>query len=133
VLESIVGLADEEAQIEKSLNPTRLRLFIFPAIVTNAEIAVCRFDPTKVSLKDGTLDVGDVELSTVPFIRFRKSMVTNFPEGGFYDLKAANQARERTIFIVNSENLTEFLKGWNLRPQNLDGYLIQRLLRQIAD
>jgi hypothetical protein len=76
VLESIEGLAEEEVSIEKSQgSPNHARLFIFPAIVTNAEIAVCRFDPANIKINDGTLDVGDVDISTVPFIRFRKSRV----------------------------------------------------------
>lgn len=130
VLESIVGLADEEVSIERSQNPTHLRLFIFPAIVTNAQIVVCRFDPNKINLRDGTLDMQDVELSIVPFIRFRKSMATSFPEGWFINLDSANKARERTVFVVNAESLTDFLKGWGVLPQSNDGYLIQRLMRQ---
>jgi hypothetical protein len=131
VLESIECLAEEEVNIEKSLGqPVHARLFIFPAIVTNAEIAVCRFDPANIKITDGTLDAGDVEITTVPFIRFRKSLATGFPQGALYYLEAANRARERTVFIVNAASLPEFLKNWNVGPQSdFNGYAIQRLLR----
>lgn len=128
VLESIEGLAEEEVNVEKSQgsNP-HARLFIFPAIVTNAELAVCRFDPAKIQLTDGTLDPSDVEIETVPFIRFRKSLATSFPEGTFYYLEAANKARERTVFVVNSSSVTEFLKDWKVEPLPDRSYIIQRI------
>lgn len=130
VLESIEGLAEEEVNIEKSLGqPTHTRLFIFPAIVTNAEIAVCRFDPANITITDGTLDTSKVEITTVPFIRFRKSLATSFPQGGFYYLEAANKARERTVFIVNAASLPEFLNNWNMGPLPDRDYAITRLYR----
>lgn len=131
VLESIEGLAEEEVNIEKSLgDPVHTRLFIFPAIVTNAEIAVCRFDPANIKITDGTLGAGDVEITTVPFIRFRKSLATSFPQGAFYYLEAANKARERTVFVVNAASLPEFLKNWDMGPMGYDGrYAFQRLSR----
>lgn len=105
------------------------RLFIFPSIVTNAEIAVCRFDPTKIKITDGTLEAGDVEISTVPFIRFRKSLTTEFPQGVFYHLEAANRARERTVFVVNSTSLSEFLKDWKMDALPDRDLAIKRLMR----
>lgn len=132
VLESIEGLAEEEVNVEKSQRAgplgrsPRVRLFVFPAIVTNAELAVCRFDPAGIKLKDGTLDPDDVEIETVPFIRFRKSLATGFPEGKFYYLEPANKARERTIFVVNSSSVTEFLKDWKVGPLPDKSYIIER-------
>lgn len=114
VLDSIEGLAEEEVNIEQSRDRGHARLFIFPAIVTNAEIAVCHFDPAKIKITDGTLDAGDVEITTVPFIRFRKSLATEFPQGVYYHLEAANRARERTVFVVNSTFMSEFLKDWKM-------------------
>jgi hypothetical protein len=86
-------------------------------------------NPERIKVGDGTLDAGDVEISTVPFIRFRKSLATQFPKGKFYDLRAANRARERTVFIVNAASLPEFLKGWQLSPlDEFGGYAMQRLM-----
>ena len=130
VLESIEGLAQEEVNMEKSVDqPVHTRLFVFPAIVTNAEIAACRFDPAKIEINDGTLNAGDVEITTVPFIRFRKSLATSFPQGMFYQLEAANKARERTVFVVNSASLPEFLKNWDMAPLPGREYATQNLSR----
>ena len=128
MLDSIEGLAEEEVNIEKSRDRGHARLFIFPAIVTNAEIAVCRFDPTKIKITDGTLEAGDVEISTIPFIRFRKSLTTKFPQGVFYHLEAANRARERTVFVVNSTSLSEFLKDWKMDALPDRDLAIKRLM-----
>jgi hypothetical protein len=131
VIESIEGLAKEEMNIQKSQNPPNdARLFIFPAIVTNAELAVCRFNPANIKINDGTLDAENVDISTVPFIRFRKSLSTKFPQGNFFDLQSANRAREQTVFIVNVASLSEFLTGWEMSPiDDFDGYAIQKLGR----
>jgi hypothetical protein len=87
----------------------------FLAVVTNARITVCKFKAGDVKITDGTLDPSTVRLSDVHFIRFRKSLVTNFPEGQFRDLNEANKARERTVFIINSQHLSTFLKEWNVK------------------
>ena len=145
VLDSVEGIAMEEINIAKCNKPAHLRLFVFPVIVTNAEIAVCRFNPDKVSLNNGTLEENDVEISSVPFIRFRKSFTTNFPHSNLSDLqkssiysnsnindlKSAVKARERTVFVVNSKSLPEFLKNWNLNPlDEFSGYAIQSNTRR---
>ena len=124
VLESVEGLAQEEVSIQKSQPKGWLRLFIFPVIVTNAKITVCQFKSSDVSIADGTLDLNNVKLDTVPFIRFRKSLATNFPEGKFLHLKDAHRARERTVFIINAEGLPDFLKGLRME-QPLQGFAIQ--------
>lgn len=130
VLTSIEGLAEEEVNLERSSSNSHKRLFIFPAIVTNAEIVVCRFDPSKISLFDGTFEAENVEMNTVPFVRFRKSLATEFPQGNFYRLAQANKARERTVFVVNAESIQEFLTGWDLNPQgHRYEYAVQRLIR----
>lgn len=127
VLASAEGLAQEEATIERSRRSShQLRLFIFPAIVTNATLTVCRFDPSLVKIVDGTLDATDAVFETVPFIRFRKSMTAKFPEGSQRDLHAANRAREQTVFIVNASNIVPFLKGWEISPEGHAGYATQR-------
>lgn len=131
LLASIEGLAQEEVSIVESRNneDVRARLFIFPAIVTNAEIAVCSYEPSKIEIIDGTLKGEDLEIKTVPFIRFRKSLATTFPKGSFYDLEATNRARERSVFVVNATSLTEFLKDWNMRPLPDGDYATRSLLR----
>jgi hypothetical protein len=129
VLESIEGLAVEEVNVAKSQDYRHLRLFIFPSIVTNAEIAVCRFQSSDINITDGTLDASNVEISTVPFIRFRKSLTTAFPEGRFFSVKWANMARARTVFVVNAASLPEFLKNWDIGPLHNGQYAIQLIER----
>lgn len=130
VLDSIEGLAQEEVNIAKSQSPPyRLRrLFIFPVIVTNAEIAVCRFDSGSIRIDDGTIDPVNVEFTAVPFIRFRKSLAKVFPYGSFDDLQSANRARQRTVFVVNAASISEFLTGWDMHSKDpSEGFAIERI------
>jgi hypothetical protein len=55
------------------------------------------------------IDAGNVEISTVPFIRFRKSLTTTFPQGRFLSVKWENLARAWTVFVVNAAASPEFL------------------------
>lgn len=114
VLESIEGLAQEEVRIAQTGGSRGVLRFLFPAIVTNANLTVCQFKSSDVKITDGTLDLNTVKLHDVPFIRFRKSLATEFPKGKFDTLKDAYRARERTVFIVNAEGLPVFLKGWTV-------------------
>jgi hypothetical protein len=92
VLKSVEGLAQDEVNTAISQDDRYIRLFIFPVIVTNAQLRVCSFMPHDISIEYGTLGDSDVETSTVPFIRFRKSLETDFPQGTFRSLKEANYA-----------------------------------------
>ena len=122
VIDSVEGLGDEEILIHQSQSHIdRLLVFLFPVIVTNAEISICNFDPSKVSILDGTLDASTATITTVPFIRFRKSLATVFPEGTFSNLKEANEARELTVFVVNANALPSLLKDWKMSSQSFGG------------
>lgn len=112
VLESVEGLAQEEVRIEQSQSSDGFLRFIFPVIVTNASLTACHFNSGDVEITDGTLNAKAIKLNRVPFIRFRKSLATQFPDGKFVALKDAHRARERSVYIVNAEGLLEFLKGW---------------------
>jgi hypothetical protein len=132
LLTATEGLANEEIAIAKSIkeNNSRglyVRLFLFPVIVTNAKLAVCRFDPSSVSLEKGMLEENNAEIFEVPMIRFRKSLETAFPEGGFYTLEAANKARERTVLVVNANHITEILRDWQMGRMPDRNYAIERL------
>jgi hypothetical protein len=43
-------------------------------------------------------------------------------------LEAANKARERTVFVVNAASITEFLKGWKVRPKDGYQFAVDRLI-----
>lgn len=122
VIDSVEGIGAEEISVHQSQSHVdRLLAFLFPVIVTNAEISICRFDPSKVSILDGTLDSSAATLMTVPFIRFRKNLSTPFPEGTFSNLKEANEARELTVFVVNARSLPSLLKDWKMSARSFGG------------
>jgi hypothetical protein len=132
-LQSVSGLANEEVSVMSNGYRQHLRLFILPVIVTNASLAVCRFDPGSIQIDDGTLDVSNTAIETVPFIRFRKSLATAMPQSSFNDLKAANRARERTVFVVTAGHLSEFLKGWGIEAlHQFNGFAIEQRGRRIV-
>jgi len=131
-LQAVSGLANEEVNVMSKGYLQHLRLFIIPVIVTNAALAVCSFDPNAIKIEDGTLDASNTETEIVPFIRFRKSLATAMPQMPFNDMKAANRARERTVFVVTAAHLAEFLKGWRIEPlDQFNGFAIERRGRQL--
>lgn len=83
-------------------------------IVTTAKLKVCSFDPSDISLKDGT--VSKCSFSDVPFIRFQKQLSTRFPKSLTFSVgntAEIAQAKENTVFVVNSERLVEFVSALN--------------------
>jgi len=94
----------------------RWRLHIYcNVIVTTATLHICPLDVHDISLKDGT--IGDVHFREVPYIRFRKQLNTMYdvPEvfktSGDRDVA---QAKESTVFIVNSMHLVDFLERFDI-------------------
>lgn len=133
VLEATEGIAQEEVGVQGSQRGAGcLNLFMFPAIVTNAEIMACRFNSRDVNIKEGTLDPSNAEMFPVPFIRFRKSLTSDFPPGRFRDLQDVQRARERTIFVVNAASMSVSLTDWDLRWRTAEGSAVSRYLRPNA-
>ena len=94
-----------------------------PVIVTNATLTVCSFAPNNVNISTGELSLENAEFETVPFIRFQKGLETsilgtNIQLGRQQDLELRdiNAEKERTVFVVNSENLLDFLKNCSFLP-----------------
>lgn len=86
------------------------RLYL-PTIVTTANLYVCRFDPSKVSIENGQLPGADFE--SVPFIRFRKTLSTELPPGATSSaqyIEEADKEKEQTVFVVQAGHLLQFLK-----------------------
>lgn len=49
------------------------------------------------------------------------------PRGPLTDLKAANRARERTVFVISASDIGEFLTAWVIKPwSDLSGYAVRR-------
>jgi hypothetical protein len=86
------------------------RLYV-PVIITTAELIISSFEPGSISLKDGCLPP-DSDFKVVPFVRFTKTLATQY--GGPYgkNVQETHELAKRTVFIVNAENIEEFLSSW---------------------
>ncbi len=83
-------------------------------IVTTAKLKVCSFDPSDISLKDGT--ISKCTFDDVPYVRFQKQLSIRFPDSLAFsvgDTSAVAKAKENTVFVVNSESLLEFVQALN--------------------
>ena len=111
LLRSTESLAEEELGLGKARPYGDQRLY-FPTIVTNALMYVCFYDSAQIDLGTGDLPDGDIQ--QVNFIRFRKGLSTKLAlQGELPNLKYANRAQERTIFVVHSTALVDVLEKWN--------------------
>lgn len=110
VLSSAEALATEELNLIRSTQIDHLRLMV-PVIVTSAELKICKLSPEKISVSNGTIT--DSEFKTVPWIRFRKSLAVSEVEySEFNELSEITEKKERSLFVINSSHLTDFLKKW---------------------
>ena len=86
-----------------------------PAIVTTAELKQCLIAPDKIDLATGTLP--DADFDTVPVIRFRKAFSTTIaPRRPARNLADSALPDERTVLIINADNLAYALLNLELRP-----------------
>ena len=84
-------------------------------IVTTAELHLCTFSPSDVSIDTGMVDRADFVL--VPFLRFRKSLSTkSVSELNIEEKSDASliKAKENTVFIVNSGHFEEFINSFGI-------------------
>ena len=116
LIESVEALAWQERKLQEG-NGGNLFLFerrYTPVIITTAELRVSFFDPSSISSHDGTLP-NDTSFEVVPYIRFRKSLTSNFGSSIGKSIQEAYQTSERTVFVVNSESWIDFLEKWEIR------------------
>ena len=113
-------LAKEELafSIPKEFSGQKLYM---PIIVTNAKLMVCSFVPNDVNLATGELRLEQAQFESVPYIRFHKGLKTSVlgskVQAGLIhrlELNEVNTEKERTVFVVNAENLFEFLRECNV-------------------
>jgi len=99
--------------------PSNFQMF-FNVIVTTADLMVARFEPTKMSITDGTLE--SLQCERVPFVRLRKQLSTRRRVFGVDDFKSgtdlANE-KENTVFVVRADALTQFLDLFNVSDDSL--------------
>ena len=113
VLSSTEALATEELNLIRSPQIDHLRL-LAPVIVTSAELKICKLSPEEISVSNGTIT--ESEFKTVPWIRFRKSLAVSEVEySKFNELSEITEKKERSLFVINSSHLSDFLKKWEFR------------------
>lgn len=112
---------EQSTHFGDSLPPT---VISFNMIVTTAELQVATVDPGKITLDDGNVS-DDVEVKTVPFVRFRKQLTTDSEVSisAGADSRELRRQKEQTVFVVNSEGLSEFLEYFELDQQSVEKYL----------
>ena len=109
VVDSVEALAGQERALQARGKAENFSRIYIPVLVTTAKLLVACFDPSNISLADGTLPK-DTDTKEVSYIRFQKSL-------GTYDdyqldgttIEELHSSSQRTVFIVNAENLPCFL------------------------
>lgn len=89
-----------------------------PTIVTTAKLFVCPLDHDHVSLETGKL-IENPECVEVPYIRFRKTLTTEENDDVKGDIETISILRERSIMVINSACMPEFLSQfhWEADPE----------------
>ncbi|MEW6087706.1 MAG: hypothetical protein AB1498_05325 [bacterium] len=108
LIEATETIAIKEYELNK--NNGDFRKIYFTAIVTTAELKICKFDPKNISIENG--EITNPVFETVPFIRFRKSFTTNLKlSSDIISLEGIMTAQERTVLVITASKLIEFLKS----------------------
>ena len=113
LVDATESIALEEIKYEKPGILFEFLRICSSVIVTTAEIVVCRFDPSDISIENG--EISNAQFETVPLVRFRKSLTTELPSNlNPRNLAEAIKAKERTVFIVNASNFVSILTEWEI-------------------
>jgi len=113
VVQSTEGFSIEDHSYSHKLEDFE-RLY-FNVIVTTADLFVCNFDPQQINIETGEID--KTNTTEVPYIRFRKQFSTHTtPELSWTETYNSEISRnkENTVFVVNSKNIVQFLKEFEL-------------------
>ena len=89
-------------------------------IVTTSRLTLTYLDTAQIDLQNGQAQQQHHE--AIPYIRFRKQFSSAYaiePDPDNHDLKALANAKEKTVFVVNSEHLAEFLSAWDIESNSL--------------
>ncbi len=120
LVQSVEALAREEVQYRPASTSRELYTTYAPVIVTPAQLMICRFDPKDIDLETGQLQADQAEFAPVPYIRFRKTLSSGIEPSTLPErLAEAHLEQERTVLVVNTQGLQQFLSKWSLRK--LDG------------
>ncbi|MDA9982985.1 hypothetical protein N9H39_09720 [Gammaproteobacteria bacterium] len=80
----------------------------FSAIVTTAELKICKHEPDEIDTASG--NITDMNFETVPFVRFRKTLSTY--GGSNTETKSLRKVAiemQRTVFVINSTAFVDVL------------------------
>lgn len=97
------------------------------ALVTTAKLYVARLPLERISLQHGAAEE-ELTIDPVPFVRFTKSFTApsivrspdDEPLQSFDELAADN---DRTLFVVQAENVVEFLDQWAPVPRMMQPWI----------
>lgn len=113
LIRSVEYLADEELHVPLAGNEYREALYI-PTIVTTAKLHVCHFDPSKIDLLRGQIELDHANFEPVEYIRFQKSFSARRPaQRAPTNLLRDDAENERTILVINSNALAGYLTSWD--------------------
>lgn len=109
--ESSDGLAADFLALDEQSAAIRV---VVPVIVTTATLVLGTFKPEDVSLASGELDA--VSFSTVPYLRFRKSLAAAATPGEYEPeaLRDLSASSERTVFVVSASQFTAWLDEFQM-------------------
>ena len=113
LIDSVEAFAEQERLIQEKNGTDNFNRAYIPVIVTTAQLFVSYFDPAAISLTEGSLPT-DVPVLPVPNIRFRKSLGDRALFTLVSSIGELHTLSERTIFIVNAENLPVFMRQFEL-------------------
>lgn len=113
LIESVEALAGQEFELIEQNEVTIFSRVYVPVLVTTAHLFAASFDPSTITLSDGALP-DDTSLVEVPYIRFRKALSVKALLSSASNLKELSMTNERTVFVVNAEQVTMFLNQFEL-------------------
>lgn len=111
---SVEALANQERELQQEKGATDFSRVYIPVIVTTAQLFVAEFDPSSISLDDGSIPK-ETPFSEVPFLRYRKSLTTHVEFKKENSIKDVHSANQRTIFVINALKLEDFLQQYEFR------------------
>lgn len=107
LIDATEAIAEQERLLFKGQKYLRA---YHPVIVTSALLKACKFCPADVN-EEG--EITQLEFEEVPFLRFHKCLGGKLGDlSNAKDLHDVLKEHERTVHVVNSAHLVEFLKGW---------------------
>jgi len=116
LIDATEAIAFQEKQLYKD---GKLLRAYHPVIITTAALKVCKFFPTDIN-ESG--EISKCEFEEVPFLRFHKCLGGRLNDlSQLHDLPEVLKEHERTVYVVNSAHIVNFLSEWEYSfPTDVD-------------